>query len=73
MSYQNCWLYSNGVFIFGFMVIVIESVFDSNVEYSMYFDNFKWIFEGMFYMLLGLVLFKEGFDVISGNYQVEIY
>lgn len=73
MSYQNCWLYSNGVSISGSTAIAIESVSDSNVEYSMYFDNLKWTFEGTPYTLSGLVSFKEGFDATSGNYQVETY
>ncbi len=73
MSYQNCWLYSNGVAISGSTAIAIESVSDSNVEYSMYFDNLKWTYEGTPYTLSGLVSFKEGFDATSGNYQVETY
>ena len=73
MSYQNCWLYSNGVAISGSTAIAIESVSDSNVEYSMYFDNLKWTFEGTPYTLSGVVSFKEGFDPSSGNYQVETY
>ena len=73
MSYQNCWLYSNGVAISGSTAIAIESVSDSNVEYSMYFDNLKWTFEGTPYTLSGVVSFKEGFDATSGNYEVETY
>ena len=73
MSYQNCWQYSNGVAISGSTAIAIESVSDSAVEYSMYFDNLKWSHESTPYTLSGVVSFKEGFNPTSGNYEVETY
>lgn len=71
MNYQNCWLYSNGVAISGSTAIAIESVAESAVRYSVYFDSLTWTDDGIPYTLSGVVSIDEGFSQTNGNYSAD--
>ncbi|MCB4437542.1 VCBS repeat-containing protein [Alteromonas sp. McT4-15] len=71
MDYQNCWLSSNGVAITGSTAIVIESVSESAVKYSMYFDSLTWTNEDIPHTLSGVVSIDEGFNETNSSYHSD--
>lgn len=73
LTYNNCVLYANEFAISGNAAIAITSFSDTNIQYSLYFNNLRWQQDNQTTSLSGVISFSEqynngGFSVLSTQY-----